>query len=143
MISACSGVSAATQRRITVPVSFWPSSASGEAAGSTTFMAISQSIDSVDRRLAAGGALWAVVGGGERLVAGDAEQPGRHRRAALVAAGVLPGVDEDFADHVVGQRGVAHDAQRETIDPHLVAREQGAHGELVAVGDLLDQDFVG
>src|SRR5262249_28272351 len=34
-------------------------------------------------------------------------------------------------------------AHGEAIDPHLVSREQGAHGELVARRDLLDQGLVG
>jgi len=56
---------------------------------------------------------------------------------------MLPGVDENLADHVLGQRAVAHDAEREAIDAQLVPREQGSHGELVASGDLLDEALVG
>src|SRR6185437_13980659 len=85
----------------------------------------------------------AAVGSGERLVAGDAEQPGRAAGATLEAIGVLPGVDEGFAHRVLGERRVAHDAKREAIDLHLMAREQRAHRKLIAVGDLLDQRLIG
>jgi hypothetical protein len=47
-----------------------------------------------------------------------------------------------LADHVLGQRLIADEAQSEPVHPHMMAREQHAHGQLVARRDPLDQRLV-
>ena len=80
---------------------------------------------------------------GQRLVAGDREQPGRHLAAALEPLGLPPHVDEDLAHHVFGGGFVAQEAQREPIDLHVVAAVQHLQRLLVAGGDGFDQRHVG
>ena len=79
----------------------------------------------------------------ERLVAGDRQQPGRHRRACLEGAGLAPDVEEHVAQEIFGQRFVVNQSQQPAIQRDPVPTEQGAHGELVAAGDPHDQRLVG
>ena len=78
----------------------------------------------------------------QRLEAGDAQHPGRHRRAALEFSGLPPDVEEHLADQVLRRRFVAHQPQHEPVHPHMVPREQHLHGEPVALGDPRDQNLV-
>ncbi len=90
----------------------------------------------VQRRLAA------LAQFGQRLEAGNRHQPGRDRGAPLERRRLPPGIEEGVGDDVLGDILAPHQAQRETEDAHLMAREQCLHGELVALGDALDQDEI-
>src|SRR6185312_5354946 len=53
-----------------------------------------------------------------------------------------PHIQEDLADEVFGERGVANDAKDEAVDPNVVARIKDVHRGPVAVGDAFQKHFV-
>ena len=78
----------------------------------------------------------------QRLEAGDAQHPGRDRRASLELFGLPPDVEKHFADQVLRRCFVAHHPQHEPVDADMMTREQDLHGEPIAAGDASDQNLV-
>ena len=62
----------------------------------------------------------------------DCQQPGRNRGPRFEPTSLTPHVKKNFADQVLGLRFIAHETQREPVNPHVVAREQHLHCEPVA-----------
>ena len=132
MISRWAGDSLATQARRIALVLLRSSEVSGVSASS----AISQHVVLVDVLVLA------LAQRGQRLEAGDRQQPGRDLRAAFELAGGAPHVQEHLADEVFGHRGVAHHAQDEAVDADVVAGIEHVHRGAVALGDALQQHLV-
>ncbi|KTT92367.1 hypothetical protein NS44R_14600 [Mammaliicoccus sciuri] len=79
---------------------------------------------------------------GQRLEAGDREQPGRDLRAAFELGRGAPDVQEHLADQVLGHGGVAHHAQHEAVNPDVVTGIERVHRGAVVLGDTREQHFI-
>jgi hypothetical protein len=53
-----------------------------------------------------------------------------------------PDIQEHFADEVFGGGSVADEPQNESVDAHMVPREQHLHRKPIATGDPSDQNFI-
>src|SRR5262249_37816961 len=80
---------------------------------------------------------------GQRLVAGDREEPGGNLRTSFGTAGVLPDLEKHLARKVLGGGCVVHEPQRKTIDSHMMPCVEDLHGESVAGGGAFDEPLTG
>jgi hypothetical protein len=63
--------------------------------------------------------------------------------AALESASLLPDIKEYIAQKILGHGLVADEPKQPAIDSGAMPGEQHLHGELVARGNALNQNFVG
>src|SRR5260370_21158123 len=75
---------------------------------------------------------------GERLVAGDGQQPSRNRGASLEQASLAPHVEENVAQEVVGEGFVVHQPPQPAVNRQTMPPKEASHGKLTAVGDPQD-----
>ena len=71
----------------------------------------------------------------------DSSQVETCERPSNCARGA-PDVEENLADEVFRHGGVAHDAQDEAIDPHIVPAIQDVHRGAAAFGNAFEQHLV-
>jgi hypothetical protein len=77
-------------------------------------------------------------------VAGDREEPGRHRAPTrIVRLGVPPGPRQRFLGDILGQSGVADHAERQAVDATLEPADEGGGGATVACAETSQQGLVG
>ena len=79
----------------------------------------------------------------QRLETGDRQQPGGDPGTAFELSGGAPHVQEYLAGQVFGHGGVAHDPKHEAVNPHAMARIENVHRVPAAIGNALQQHFVG
>jgi hypothetical protein len=79
---------------------------------------------------------------GQRLEAGDRQQPSGNLGTALELAGGAPHVEKHLADEVFRHRGVAHHAQYETVNPDVVTGVKHMHRRAAACRNALQKHFV-
>ncbi len=79
---------------------------------------------------------------GQRLEAGDRQQPGGNLGTAFELTGGAPDVQKHLADEVFRHRGIAHNAQDEAVNPDVVTGIKYMHRRTAALGDALQQRFV-
>ena len=82
--------------------------------------------------------------GVDRQVAGDRQQPGRHRAApGVIGRRVPPCPHEGLLGDVLGPARVAHDRQRQAVDAPLEAADERGRGGPVARGQARQERIVG
>src|SRR5258707_12293395 len=66
---------------------------------------------------------------GERLVAGDRQQPSRNRGASLERARPAPHVEENVPQKIVGEGFVVHQPPQPPVNPQTMAPKQASPGK--------------
>ena len=80
---------------------------------------------------------------GQRLEAGNRQQPGGDLGTAFELVGGAPHVEENLAGEIFGHGGVAHDAKDEAENPDIVTGIKDVHRGPAAIGDTFQQHLIG